>query len=124
MAYLPAHRSTGDSVRMLQPIAQSDTRQAPKLLMEFALVPRWRVPPEVELQVELHQIASVKDAGPERVHVVSLLCQSTARGVSIKEVLEAPNCARDFMSGGPVAYRAFELMNIAAAGQRLDRRDQ
>ncbi len=48
--------------RIFQPIAHSDLRQTPKLCMQFTLVPPRRVPPEGQVPIELHQLASVKDA--------------------------------------------------------------
>ena len=46
---------------VLQPIAQSDLSQTPKLPMKFALVLRRGLPSEIKVLIELHQLASMRD---------------------------------------------------------------
>ena len=54
---------------ILEPVAQSDPCQNPKLIMEFILVPPRRVPSEGEVLIELHQLASMKNARSKVVHL-------------------------------------------------------
>ena len=54
--------------------------------MQLALIPPRRVPPEGKVLIELHQFTSVKNARPERVHIISSLCQGRARHKYIQQV--------------------------------------
>ena len=92
----------------LEPVAQSDPCQNPKLIMEFILVPPRRVPSEGEVLIELHQLASMKNARSKVVHLCAPFPQGETGRVSLEEGSESLCGARHFMRNTDVARFAVD----------------
>lgn len=59
--------------------------------MQLALIPPRRVPTKRKVLIKLHQVASVKNAGTERVHSIAALPERVSR--------------REFLEEGPEPFR-------------------
>lgn len=117
VAYRLGLCSSGRRRRMMEPVAESDPGQPPEVIMEFALIPPGRVPPEGKILIKLHQVASMKNPRPKRVHFTAARLGGSSWSVCLEEGPETLCCARHIVLTMISAFFAVKLVGCASFGK-------